>query len=94
VNHNLVAIVIIAAVFPLRYVLLQTKQLSMEYVCYGYWVFLWGMHWSNRNSWATSIWYNLRDQKSESDRKVVREYYGGTSYDKLLCEGRTLVYNM
>jgi len=50
VNHNLVAIVIIVAVFPLRYVLLQTKQLSMEYVCYGYWVFLCGMHRGNRNS--------------------------------------------
>jgi len=39
-NHNLVAVVIIVAVFPLRYVLLEKKHLSMEYVCYGYWVFL------------------------------------------------------
>jgi len=59
VNHNLFATVIIAAVFPLRYVLLQTKQLSMEYLCYGYRVLLWGRHWGNRSSWATSVWYNL-----------------------------------
>jgi len=38
-NHNLVVKVIIVAVFPLRYILMQTKQLSMDYVCYGYCVF-------------------------------------------------------
>jgi len=31
--------VIIVAVFPSRYILMQTKQVSMEYVCYGYWMF-------------------------------------------------------
>ena len=57
-NHNLVVTVIIVAVFPLRYVLMQTKELSMEYFCYGYWAF--------------SVRYALNQQKELSNDRVVQ----------------------
>jgi hypothetical protein len=56
-NHNLVAMVIIVALFPLRYVLMQTKEVSMEYVCYDYWVF--------------SVRYALKQQKQLSNDRMV-----------------------
>ena len=57
-NHNLVVTVIIVAVFPLRYVLMQTKELSMDYVRYGYCVF--------------SVRYALKQQKQLSNDRIVQ----------------------
>ena len=57
-NHSLVALVIIVAVFPSRYIRMQTKQMSTEYVCYSYWVF--------------SVRYALKQQKQLSNGRMVQ----------------------
>ena len=54
----MVAKVIIVSVFPSRYVMMQTKQLSMELVCYGYWVFF--------------VRYALKQQKQLNNDGVVQ----------------------
>jgi len=54
----MVAKVIIVSVFPSRYVMMQTKQLSMELVCYGYGVFF--------------VRYALKQQKQLNNDGVVQ----------------------